>query len=290
MTLVELAPAKINLTLAVHGRRLDGYHDLTSIVAFAGAADRVTLEPGDVFSLAVTGPRGAACGSVADNLIGKAAAALSARISGLVTGHFTLSKRLPVAAGIGGGSADAAAALRLLARANGVALNDARLTEAAAICGADVPACLMSRATIAAGIGERLRLVHVPRMAVVLVNPGIALPTAEVFTALGLKPGEAARQAQAPAAERPGARDTKAWLDFLRAHGNDLEPAAIRLRPQIDDVLAALRATKGCGLARMSGSGATCFEFYDSARAAFAAVRILRRAHPGWWVRASVVQ
>lgn len=283
--LVERARAKINLTLAVRGRRADGYHDIDSIVAFAGCADRVSLVPGAALMLTVAGPLAAACGGTDDNLIIRAARALAVRMPGAVLGHFTLHKRLPVAAGIGGGSADAAAALRLLARVNGLAPDDARLFDAARATGADVPVCLVSRASRMSGIGDRLEPLQWPRSAAVLVNPGVAVATRDVFAALGLEPGERREDAAVPATPS-GAPLTCAVLGI---QGNDLEAPAIGVEPAIADVLAALRATEGCQLARMSGSGATCFALYDTPRAALAATRALRRTHPGWWVRATVL-
>ena len=154
--LVEQAPAKINLTLRVRGRRADGYHELESLVAFADLADTLTLQPGGTAALEVCGPFAAASGPVADNLVLKAVAALRKGIDGLTAGRFQLEKKLPVAAGIGGGSADAAAALRLLARVNGLALDDPRLSAAALATGADVPVCLAARPCIMRGLGERL--------------------------------------------------------------------------------------------------------------------------------------
>src|SRR6478752_6811396 len=175
--LAESAHAKINLTLRVRGRRADGYHDLESIVAFAGCADKLTLEPGVPLGLDVRGPMAAACGHVADNLVLKAAHALELRVPGLKLGRFHLEKHLPVAAGIGGGSADAAAALRLLARANSIPLDDARIIEAARATGADVLVCLVSLGCLMRGIGDDLSPLSVPRFPCVLVNPRKSVPT-----------------------------------------------------------------------------------------------------------------
>ncbi|TAK47150.1 MAG: 4-(cytidine 5'-diphospho)-2-C-methyl-D-erythritol kinase [Xanthobacteraceae bacterium] len=279
--LIERARAKINLTLRVRGRRADGYHDLDSLVAFAALADRLALEPGPGIDLVVSGPRAAACGPAADNLVLVAAAQARARIAGLILGRFTLDKRLPAAAGIGGGSADAAAALRLIARANALSPDDSRLMDAARATGADVPVCLVSRASRMRGIGDELQPVAWPRIAAVLVNPGVAVATRDVFGALGLKAGEtlAADENMNCAPLTPTG---------LAAGRNDLEPVAVGLQPVIGDVLAALRAT-GCVLARMSGSGATCFSLYADGRSALSAAHALRRAHPAWWVRASVI-
>ena len=274
--LTETAPAKINLTLRVLGRRADGYHELESLVAFADVADRLTLRPGDTLALDVSGPFAAASGNVADNLVLKATAALGQRIGGLKTGHFQLEKNIPVAAGIGGGSADAAAALRLLARANGIALDDARLMDAARAVGADVPVCLASKSCIMRGVGEQLSPVDLPAMAAVLVNPGVALGTRDVFAKF------AGPQGGPPIGEAP--RDPKAVAAFVAQHGNDLTPAAIACAPVIETVLAELRDLPGSLLARMSGSGATCFALFGSAGEAAAAARLVQNENQGWWV------
>ena len=184
--LAEFAPAKVNLTLHVLGRRADGYHEIESLVAFAGIGDRLTFRPGERLALAVSGPTGAAAGASDDNLVLKAARALAARVDGLRLGHFVLDKQLPVAAGLGGGSSDAAAALRLLAQVNGLSLDDERVRAAAQATGADVPVCLDPRARMMRGIGEILSdPMTLPELPAVLVNPGVAVPTRDVFAALG---------------------------------------------------------------------------------------------------------
>jgi 4-diphosphocytidyl-2-C-methyl-D-erythritol kinase len=277
----EKAPAKINLTLRVLGRRADGYHDIESLVAFAGVGDALTFTPGEDFALTVGGPTAAAAGDVADNLVLKAAHALAERVAGLRLGRFTLSKRLPVAAGLGGGSADAAAALRLLARANGLAPDDPNLVQAARATGADVPVCLDPRTRRMRGIGDILSdPLDLPRLFALLVNPGVAVATADVFAALAAPPvGQSA-----PAALPEGGLPAE-----IAGGRNDLEAPAIELEPTIADVLAVLRKLPGCRLARMSGSGATCFGLFDSSRAASAAARTLRVGYPAWWVRATVL-
>jgi len=188
--LSEEGRAKVNLTLRVVGRRVDGYHDLESVVAFADCADRLSLTPGSRLLLKTTGPLARDCGATADNLVFKAAQLLGERVPDLRFGEFTLDKVLPVAAGIGGGSADAAAALRLLAQANGLALDDARLIEVAQLTGADVPVCLASRACVMTGVGETLLPLSLPKMPCVMVNPRLPLATRDVFDALGLRNGE----------------------------------------------------------------------------------------------------
>ena len=290
--LSEMAHAKVNLTLRVLGRRADGYHDLASLVAFADCADRLSLEPGPELRLETSGPGAAQCGDLADNLVIKAARLLADQVPGLQLGRFTLDKQLPVAAGIGGGSADAAAALRLLARANGLALDDPRLVEAARLTGADVPVCLASRSCLMTGVGEKLSPLEFPACAAVLVNPRVAVATADVFKGLGLKNGEiltgVADVVRSLAWPKPGASPAELLKTLTRGR-NDREPPAIRLQPVIGQVLAALSDTMGVQVARMSGSGATCFAIYEDAAAASAAASRLGTGHPGWWVHAGTL-
>lgn len=286
--LAAFAPAKVNLTLRVLGRRRDGYHDIDSLVVFADVGDEVSLVPGPDLDLTVAGPSGTASGDPADNLVLKAARSLAARADGITLGRFRLDKRLPVAAGLGGGSSDAAAALRLLAQVNAIATDDPRLRAAAAATGADVPVCLDPRPRIMRGIGEILsEPLACPPLAAVLVNPRVAVATADVFAALGLAPGEQRAAASIDPSRVSDGRAEFLWL--LEAQANDLEPVAIGMQPVIADVLSALRATSGCRLARMSGSGATCFALFNGPRAAEAAVGRLRAAHSGWWIRAAML-
>jgi 4-diphosphocytidyl-2-C-methyl-D-erythritol kinase len=286
-TLVERAPAKVNLTLVVLGRRRDGYHSLDSLVVFARLGDRLTLSPGRPLALRLRGVTAAQAGALDDNLVLKAARVLAAEVPGLKLGRFTLEKRLPVAAGLGGGSSDAGAALRLLARANGIARDDPRLFRAARRIGADVPVCLDPRPRRMRGTGEILSPpLTVPRLAAVLVNPAVAVPTREVFAQLGLRPGASRKRAGRPQAA-PG--DLDGVVAMLARQGNDLEAAAIKLKPVISRVLAALRRDPGCQFARMSGSGATCFGLFQSSRAAAAAARRLAAAHPRWWVKTTTL-
>ena len=290
--LMEEGRAKVNLTLRVVGRRYDGYHDLESMVAFADCADRLSLTPGTALNLKTTGPLAQACGDTADNLVFKAAKLLGERVPDLKFGDFTLDKVLPVAAGIGGGSADAAAALRLLAQANGLALDDPRLIEAAQLTGADVPVCLASRACLMTGVGETLLPLTLPIMPCVMVNPGIPVATRDVFAELGLRNGEllvgAADVLQATAWPEQGA-SLEDWVEVLSAGSNDLEAPAIRIEPVIGKVLAALNATNGAWLARMSGSGATCFAIYENTADAQRAAQKLSADHPDWWVHSGVL-
>ncbi len=287
--LVERAPAKINLTLHVLARRPDGYHEIESLVAFAGVGDGLAFTPDRSLSLAVRGPGAQACGELSENLVLKAARGLSERIEGLRLGRFVLLKRLPVAAGLGGGSSDAAAALRLLADANGLARNEKPLWEAAKATGADVPVCLDSKPRVMRGIGDVLsEEIHLPALAAVLINPGFALATKDVFAAFDEAP-----------LPRGGSEHMQRWVDVatqsaallcaLARERNDLEASAILLRPEIAGVLDALRDQPGCELARMSGSGATCFGLFASRAAAEKAARSLRSARPPWWVRATII-
>ena len=310
----EWAPAKVNLSLRVVRRRADGRHDLESLVAFAGAGDLLSFEPGPDLSLAVDGPTAGAAGPAADNLVLRAAAALAARVPGLRLGRFRLTKRLPVAAGIGGGSSDAAAALRLLALENGLSLDDARLFQAARETGGDIPVCLAPRARMMAATGDELGPpLALPPLFAVLVNPGVPLATADVFARLGLAKGaenpvaaaplrlpaamsQASPANPAPLRGRAGSGGGEAHIAFddlvaaLRPSGNDLEDAAGVLQPVIGHVLAVLAAARGARLARMSGSGATCFALFQTCRAAARAAAVIRRDHPGWWAKATVLR
>ena len=290
--LVEEGRAKVNLSLRVVGRRADGYHDLESVVAFADCADRLTLEPGGELRLATTGPLAAACGETSDNLVFKAAKLLADAVPNLKLGAFALDKVLPVAAGIGGGSADAAAALRLLARLNNLSLDDPRLQEVALATGADVPVCLFSRACDMTGVGEQLLPLALPSMPCVMVNPRVPVATKDVFKELGLRNGEllvgATDVLEAPAWPEQGGSIAD-WVDVLDTVANDLEAPALRIEPVIGDVLGALRSSAGVKLARMSGSGATCFAIYGASADAHAAAETIRRDHPGWWVHAGTL-
>ena len=287
--LTTRAPAKINLTLHILGRRDDGYHELESLVAFSGAGDALSLEPGPDLSLDVSGPTAPAAGAGGDNLVLRAARHFAARVEGATLGAFRLVKRLPVAAGIGGGSSDAAAALRLLAQANGIALDDARVFAAAQATGADVPVCLARRARMMRGVGERLDApLALPPLPAVLVNPGAPVETRQVFAQLGLTPGARTGGAAHPGfAERS---DAETLIAALRRGRNDLEDAACLQAPVIVHALAVLGAARGCRLARMSGSGATCFALFASRRAAVNAARAIRAQNPQWWVAAAMLR
>ena len=282
-TLTARAPAKINLTLHVLGRRADAFHDLDSLVAFAGVADRLHFTPGAQLTLSVRGPTAPQAGADADNLVLRAAKHLESRVPALAVGAFVLEKRLPVAAGVGGGSSDAAAALRLLAQHNKIAPDDPRLLDAARATGSDVPVCLDPQARTMRGAGEQVGSpLDMPRLFAVLVNPRVAVETAPVFKALGLAPGTVlAHETSTPRA---------ITLDTIRAGRNDLEAPAKMVAPVIGDVLAALEALPESRLARMSGSGATCFALFDTCHAAARGARLLRAQQPGWWIKPTLLR
>jgi 4-diphosphocytidyl-2-C-methyl-D-erythritol kinase len=286
--LTEFAPAKVNLTLHVLARRSDGYHEIESLVAFADAGDRLTLVPGDEFALDVIGPTAQAAGAGDDNLVLKAARALAERVAGLRAGRFVLDKQLPVAAGVGGGSSDAAAALRLLARHNNLPLDDTRMRAAAQATGADVAVCLDPRARMMRGIGEILsEPIALPELPAVLVNPGVAVPTKDVFAALGAPSLSGSAQPDDFIAIDA---DAASLVSLLTARRNDLEIPAIRIQAIIADVLRDLQTSPNCLLARMSGSGATCFGLFGSAGTAKEAAQRLQAAHAGWWVSATTLR
>jgi len=286
-SLVEDAPAKVNLTLRVLGRRADGFHEIESLVAFAGIGDRLSLAPGGDLALTVRGPSAAAAGATADNLVLKAARALADRVPTVGAGSFDLEKRLPVAAGLGGGSADAAAALRLLARANKLAADDPLLYAAARATGADVPVCLDPRTRLMRGIGEILSSpLKLPPLQGVVVNPGVALSTRAVF-ARWKPPAAPVVPADLTVLTAMTRRDQ--LVRFLLSQANDLESAAIALAPAVADVLLTLNSQPRCELARMSGSGATCFAVFASAAAAIKAAEAIHAEYPNWWVRATAL-
>ncbi len=273
--LSTFAPAKINLHLHVVGRRDDGYHLLDSLVVFAGVGDRLSVSAGSDLSLTVIGPFAAGLAAEPDNLVLRAARGLADLAGIRASGALVLEKNLPVASGIGGGSADAAATLRLLCQFWGVMPD---LDALAAALGADVPVCLVGRPALMSGVGEVLvPAPPLPQVGLVLVNPGAAVSTPAVFRARSR--GEVSEVACLP---RAGWRDAFALADDLRALRNDLQAAACSIAPAIGDVLGVLASVPGCLVARMSGSGATCFGLFASARAAWEAAAGIRRA--GWWV------
>lgn len=286
----DIAWAKLNLTLEVLGRRDDGFHELKSLVAFAGVGDTVeleprTAEPRDALDLEVEGPFAAALDGA--NLILTAAEAVKAEAPGLTLGRFRLFKTLPVAAGLGGGSADAAAALRLIVRANQGILTEAAIAGLAPVLGSDVAVCFGSEPALITGRGATVSPVRgFPSCGVVLANPGLPLSTADVYGALD---APALSAPPRPPAPLDFAGDFDKLLDYVSPRGNDLEAVAMELAPEIGNVLAALRALENARLARLSGSGATCFAVFATPRQALRGAMALAQSQPDWWVAASVL-
>lgn len=267
------APAKINLALHVTGRRADGYHLLDSLVGFADLADVLRFAPSHALGLTVTGPMATGVPVGPENLVLRAAGLFEPGRGAAIT----LEKHLPHAAGLGGGSADAAAALVGLSRLWQVPLPP---DDAVLALGADVPVCLRGRVARLRGIGDRLGPVPpLPACAIVLINPGTSLPTGKVFRALDGATG--------PAMSEPEWRDFPTFVAWLAGQRNDLEPPARALAPGIGDALKALGGSTGCALARMTGSGATCFGLFETQGAARGAAEVIAAANPDWWVRAA---
>lgn len=282
----EAAPAKVNLALHVTGRRADGYHELESLVVFVDVADEVTAHPAKTDRLRVTGPFAAAAGNGDSNLVMRAVKAFRARWPDRLPDglDIALTKNLPVAAGIGGGSADAAAMLRLLAGMGAGEFALADLRALALTLGADVPACLMSRPCEVRGVGEILHpLRSFPATHLVLVNPLVPVVTADVFRRL-----EQRTNPPMPALPQPLTRPAQLGL-WLAETRNDLEPAAIALVPAIGELLREMRVLDGCALARMSGSGGTVFGLFGSAAQAHQAAHDMRAKYPQFWVAAAPV-
>ncbi len=280
-TRTALAPAKVNLFLHVGPVDADGYHPLSSLVAFADVGDQVTVAPAERLSLTVEGPFAAGLAGPGDNLILRALRALGdAAGIGEPPLMVTLEKRLPIAAGLGGGSSDAGAALKLARDALGLDLTDDALADIAATIGADGPMCLHARTAWAEGRGERLTPEpRLPSLPALLINPGVASPTGEVYRAYDAGPPAAADR-PAP----PPAWDVAAVLDWLAQQRNDLEPAAVARAAAIAAVLAAAEALPDVRLVRMSGSGATVFALFDAPANAAVAARRLSESRADWWI------
>lgn len=279
--ITTFARAKINLYLHVVGKRADGYHLLDMLVVFAETGDEIGVARADELSLAIDGPFGKDLGAGPDNLVLRAAAGLR-ELCGIRTGaHIALTKNLPLASGIGGGSADAAATLQALLQLWQVTPSRAALFDLAARLGADVPVCLEGRASFVGGIGEEIAPVAtLPPAAILLVNPLVETPTPAVFKARQGDFSAAARWSAAPG-------DAAALATLLSARKNDLMDPAIRLAPVVANVLAAIDGTQNRLLARMSGSGATCFGLYATLAQAEAARAQIAARHPGWWAVAA---
>jgi 4-diphosphocytidyl-2-C-methyl-D-erythritol kinase len=276
-SVTESAPAKINLFLHVGGRRADGFHPLQSLAVFTDLGDRLAFEPAPVLSLKVQGSFSAGLEGESDNLVLRAARAL-----GDGGASITLTKNLPVASGIGGGSSDAAAALRGLRRLWNANTGD--LHALAAGLGSDVPVCVDAVTSFMEGRGEILRPAQaMPRIAMLLVNPGVAVPTKDVFAALQSRSGAEMTLPQGRF------NDTADLLRFLEATRNDLEAPARALQPVIGEVIAAIARLPGGLFARMSGSGATCFGIFPDDNCCARAAKALKAAHPDWWVAPTFV-
>ncbi len=282
------APAKLNLYLHVVGRRPDGYHLLDSLVAFAAVGDELTFTPASDLSLTLDGPFGQHLGADDDNLVLKAARALAAQAGRAPGAAIRLTKRLPVASGIGGGSADAAATLQGLNRLWNLALSDTTLAQIGLALGADVPVCLAGVPSFFGGIGDEIAAAGpLPYTHVVLVNPGAPLATAAVFRARAEAAGTT--HYSQPARWTEAVPDVVTLAGMLAKRSNDLTAAAVALLPAIADVLAAVEQQPSCLLARLSGSGATCFGLFAERGEAREAAAAIAAAHPDWWVVATML-
>ncbi len=274
------APAKLNLYLHVLGRRDDGYHLLDSLIAFADLHDVVRAAPAGALTLDVTGPFAPALKGAPGNLVLGAAERLGAAAGCRDGAHITLEKNIPVAAGLGGGSADAAAALLALDRLWGLGLGAAGLADIAAGIGADVPVCLESHSAFVGGIGAELTPMSLPPAWLVIANPGRALATGDVFRAFDGPFGARQRFTDEP-------EDAAQLAAELRGRENQLTPAAQAMAPEIADLVAQLTALPGCEFSAMSGSGASCFGLFEAEAQARDGAARLDRGHPGWWAAAA---
>ncbi len=301
MSLSLFAPAKVNLFLHVISRRSDGYHELESLIVFVDVGDRLSIVPGGAFDVVIDGPFADTLADepVSDNLVHRAGRLLMARsgharvdgvggsgskTAALPGGVLRLEKNLPVAAGLGGGSADAAAALRLLKDHWSISLPEKDLHEMGLSLGADIPVCLESRPAFVTGIGETIEPAPaLPEIWAVLVNSGTPVPTGKVFK--GLDPERLAGK-PGPGVAPEAFRETGDLVKALAHTRNDLEASALKVAPDIADVLALIARQSGCALARMSGSGGTCFGLFPTQTEALAAVEGITQTQPGWWAKA----
>ena len=271
-TIVEAAPAKINLTLHVTGQRDDGYHLLDSLVMFTQMGDLITVAPADDLTLAIDGPYAKGLSAEDDNLVLRAARSFGAGRGSAIT----LTKNLPVASGIGGGSADAAATLRALSRLWDLPVPD---LSAQLALGADVPVCMSHDLTRMQGIGNDItRLGTTPQLSMLLVNPNIGVSTPAVFNGLASKVNAAMDDPM------PDPANASNWIEWLKLQRNDLERPAKTIAPEVASVLTVLAQSDECALARMSGSGATCFAIFNDNAACAAARASLKQQHPNWWI------
>ncbi|MAZ02922.1 MAG: 4-(cytidine 5'-diphospho)-2-C-methyl-D-erythritol kinase [Sneathiella sp.] len=281
--LTGVARAKINLYLHVTGRRSDGYHLLDSLVVFADYGDKLTVESDSSLSLEISGPFSAGIPATDDNLILKAARLLQENTAEKKGAKIRVVKNLPIAAGIGGGSADAALALQLLDKLWETGLFDRQLADLGLSLGADVPVCLYGKPTIMTGVGEQLSSgLIIPKIHIILVNCNISVSTADVFRHLEIS--------NAPKSGLNVKEGNEADLiSALQRTGNDLQAPAFQIAPQIESVIDEIAGETGCQLARMSGSGATVFGLFETAKAARNAAESIQSRHPDWWVRATVI-
>ena len=285
-SICEAARAKVNLTLHMKGKRRDGYHELESLVVFADVSDELVFTPASEDRLSLEGPFAGLVDG--ENLVLKAKRAFASWLGVTVSGDFLLKKNIPVAAGLGGGSSDAAATIRALLKAYDRAEDTKTFIRQSAAIGADVPVCLQDSAAWMCGLGERVTPVSgLTPLPALLVNPGIKLSTAAVFKTLNAKPLQA-EEAEAPPSF-PGWRNPREAAVWLNEGRNDLEAPAIALEPAVKKVLDALRRADGCMLSRLSGSGPTCFGIFLSQDAAAEAASEMRRSYPNWWVQATTL-
>lgn len=287
-TLKSSAPAKINLTLRIGRRREDGYHEIESLIAFADIGDALVFVSGGEFSLLVDGPTAGAAGPNDDNLVLKAARKLESKFPDVARGKFNLTKNLPAGAGLGGGSSDAAAALRLLAEASGIAADDPRVIEAARETGADVLVCLDPKARFVSGVGDKLsKPLKIPALSAMLVYPGVPVPTALVYQThdrFGDDPATLGRDAAAIPLVK------KKFMDFLQLETNDLTKAARAITPLIASAHELIDEVDDAILIRMSGSGSAVFAVYEDLETAEASAEMIREERPHWWVRTTTLR
>ncbi len=282
----EKARAKVNLTLHIKGKRADGYHELESLVVFADVCDELAFTPSSKDSLSLEGPFARLVDG--ENLVLKAKRAVASWLGISISGHFRLKKNIPVAAGLGGGSSDAAAAIRALLKVYSDASDARPFIERSAAIGADVPVCLQNSAAWMCGLGERVTPVsNLKPLPAIMVNPRVKLSTAPVFKTLNAKPLQPGEAGPPPAF--PGWSTPEEAASYLKEGRNDLEAPAIALEPAVERVLDTLRRLDGFLLARLSGSGPTCFGLFSSQEAAVKAAGDIERTHPGWWIAATTL-
>jgi 4-diphosphocytidyl-2-C-methyl-D-erythritol kinase len=283
----EQARAKVNLTLLVRGKRPDGYHELESLVVFADLCDELVFSPASEDTLRLEGPFAGAVDG--ENLVLKAKRAVAVWLKTEIHGEFRLQKNIPVAAGLGGGSSDAAAAIRALTKIYGGSLDAVEMMAMAAKIGADVPVCLHQSAAWMRGLGERItHAANISALPAILVNPRLKLSTADVFRKLKAAPYDPDR-ASGSAPIQTGWEDPASAAACLKEGRNDLEAPAIALEPAVESVLNILRGLDGCLLARLSGSGPTCFGLFPSQNVAARAAEVIKTSQPNWWVVATTL-